>query len=900
MSMVVADRPGGAAWPQALALLLAAVLCYANSLRVPFLLDDPFVDVLDAPLDYSTRPLVWASFDLNRALSGGDTWSYHAFNGLVHLACALLLLGVLRRGMRLVAPGLGARTRAGLALATTLLWTCHPLQTSAVTYLSQRAESLAACLYLVVVYAFLRSLDASRPFAWRGLALLALALGFAVKETIATAPPFLLLLDATLIAGGPRAALRQRGGFHGALLLAGLALGLVFVVPLLQAEESSAGFRLETFGTLEYARTQPGVILHYLRLALWPHPLCFDYAWPIAARLSDWLPQTAALAALLGVTAAWLLRRSWGGVAGAFFFLFLAPTSSFVPIQDPAFEHRMYLPLAAVLLLAVMGAWWLCTRLLPRARALPAVLAAVSALACAALTVRRNQDYRTAEGLWRLTIEQAPHNARAHGNLGCVLLTAGRVEEAIQSLITGMGLDPRLGFIHLNLGNAYLRLGKVDHAISFLERGARLSEDARGIDILGGALFDKGDYLGATRQFRKALELAPGPRAHHRLAKALGMLERREEALQHLAEALRLDPGYEEARLESAALLVELGRPEEALEHLREALATPPNPVVELYDAAQVLRSVGHVDEALALLHEITLTAPEIPEAWADSAVTIGLKPDASPEERRQALRMALEANELAGSPRSEFLDTLAEALVLLGDARLDPEATAREGPQGDAARALEHLRRAVELAPDDARGHERLAETLARLRLGEEALAHFEEALRLDPSRRGAHLGLASVRAERGEREAALEHALAAHALAPGSAEEEFRLAQLLSSLGRLEEAMAAFLETCRLIPDSPEPAVAYAETVCMRRDATPEERREALRRAAWANERTGSSRIEFLAVLAMAQAALDDLDGALASLERAAALPDARANAELARRLEAQREGYLRRRGN
>ena len=40
---------------QALALTLLVAACYANSLRVPFLLDDPRPE---APLDYSTRPHV--------------------------------------------------------------------------------------------------------------------------------------------------------------------------------------------------------------------------------------------------------------------------------------------------------------------------------------------------------------------------------------------------------------------------------------------------------------------------------------------------------------------------------------------------------------------------------------------------------------------------------------------------------------------------------------------------------------------------------------------------------------------------------------------------------------------------------------------------------------------------
>ena len=33
---------------------------------------------------------------------------------------------------------------------------------------------------------------------------------------------------------------------------------------------------------LQYALSQPGVILHYLALSFWPAELCLDYAWPVA------------------------------------------------------------------------------------------------------------------------------------------------------------------------------------------------------------------------------------------------------------------------------------------------------------------------------------------------------------------------------------------------------------------------------------------------------------------------------------------------------------------------------------------------------------------------------------------------------------------------------------------
>jgi hypothetical protein len=67
-------------------------------------------------------------------------------------------------------------------------------------------------------------------------------------------------------------------------------------------------------------------------------------------------------AILVGVVIAW--RRSpMAGFLGCWFFLILAPTSTVVPIaEQPMAESRMYLPLAAVVVLVTLGSYALGRR----------------------------------------------------------------------------------------------------------------------------------------------------------------------------------------------------------------------------------------------------------------------------------------------------------------------------------------------------------------------------------------------------------------------------------------------------------------------------------------------------------------------------------------------------------
>ena len=650
----------GRIWPSVALLVAAVAASYANSFAAPFQFDDPLPGT---PLDYTTRPLVWASFALNRAVSGGAVWSYHAFNVLVHVACGRLLLGVLRRALERAAPQLAERTRGGLALVTTLAWACHPLQTGAVTYLSQRAESMSAFFLLACLYAFIRSTTAARASGWQALSLAALALGFATKETIVVAPLLVWLYDALFVAPGAARALAVRKRFYRAMAGVTAVSFLLFIVPVLLTGGATAGFAMKEHGMFAYARTQPAVVLHYLRLVFWPHPLVFDYGWPVARTAGEYLPQSLVVLALLGATVVLLRRRPGLGFAAAWFFVCLAPSSSIVPIKDLAFEHRVYLPLAGVLALVVVGGWWAAGRCLPSARFLREGLSIALVLALAATTFLRNRDYRSESELWGTVIARAPRNPRGHGNLAHELILEGKLDEAVAALRTAIALDPHYHAAFHRLGNVHRIRGEWDLAVDAYMKAIEEADLPAYRYGLASAYLGKGAFPQAETCFRMALELEPNKAENHLgLANALGQLERPLDAELELREALRLDPGLQDAHTNLAVLLLSQGKAAEALEHHMKALAIPPNTVQEQFNLGQCLVALGRTDEALEKLRTASRLAPGMPEPEVAIAKALLSKQGASPAEKAEALQLATKANETTGSKRADILEALAMA----------------------------------------------------------------------------------------------------------------------------------------------------------------------------------------------------------------------------------------------
>ena len=180
--------------------------------------------------------------------------------------------------------------------------------------------------------------------------------------------------------------------------------------------------------TLGYLLAQPAAILHYLRLALLPYPLAFDYSdWPPATVGGAVLP--AVVVALLLAATVWaLLRYPRVGYLGAWFFLTLVP-SVLLPGGPAVAEWRMYLPLAGLVVLVVVAGYTLARRLevqVPRAEIGAAAVAGLLVVVWGFLTFLRNTDYYTADALWRDTVAQRPNNARAHFNLGNVYFQQGK------------------------------------------------------------------------------------------------------------------------------------------------------------------------------------------------------------------------------------------------------------------------------------------------------------------------------------------------------------------------------------------------------------------------------------------------------------------------------------------
>ena len=406
-------------WVICAAIAAATLLAYSRTFSVPLIFDDDTAIVNNSsirhigsalhPPENTTaggRPVLNLSLAINYAVSGTSVVSYHAVNVLIHVLSSLTLFGILRRGFRRI---LGADAHIAAAIAVSL-WALHPLNTQAVTYVVQRAESLMGLFYLLTIYCFIRGAEvAKRGSAWFALSVLACYLGMGTKEVMVSVPLLVILYDRAFISGDFAKAWTSHRRYYLALCSSWLLLG--YLVFSAKGRGGSAGFSTNV-SSWDYAMTQFWAIAHYLRLCFWPRPLIFDYGSDVITDSSRIFPGMVLVVVLFG-TALWTLaKRPALGILALGFFALLAPSSSFIPVATETIaEHRMYLPLVSVIGIVVIGAM----RLGGKYSLLPLLLAVV---ACFWATWTRNLTYGNTEQLFRELVSLVPNNPLAHVMLG--------------------------------------------------------------------------------------------------------------------------------------------------------------------------------------------------------------------------------------------------------------------------------------------------------------------------------------------------------------------------------------------------------------------------------------------------------------------------------------------------
>jgi Flp pilus assembly protein TadD len=339
-----------------------------------------------------------------------------------------------------------------------------------------------------------------------------------------------------------------------------------------------------------------------------------DYGIPRALVLSDVLPGLALIGALIAVTLVALWRRPALGFLGAWFFITLAPASSFVPVAtEVGAERRMYLPLMALVMLAVLAV----DALIARVRTAPAggsespagrpavsilVPAGVLVVVCTLMVtgiVLRNREYRSRLTIAQTIVERWP-NGRGHFLVASEFVAAGRHDEAMAEFRESSKDFPGALFA---LGTELIGAGDVVEGTAALEAYIKAQPDNTLViparEALSTVYLNEGRLDLAGEQLRLLLARVPNNAGARRLMGDLRMkLNDPAQAVVEYRESLRVRPGQVDTLGNLGYALAALNRFDEAADAMRQVVVlTPGNPEAHML-LGRVLAVLKKYDDA--------------------------------------------------------------------------------------------------------------------------------------------------------------------------------------------------------------------------------------------------------------------------------------------------------------
>ncbi len=539
--------------------LSAAFAVYWPAVHGPFLFDDANLtftlpNAYEVPLgDWlnQTRPLLMFTYWLNYQQSGAQaTFGYHAVNVLLHFFNAILAFLVLRKFLSwAVVDERRARILSFFAAGLFLL---HPLQTESVSYIASRSETLSVLFVLAALAVFLYRPAAAVSIP-RILALLALfaAAGLSKEHTFVLPALFILTDYYWRFAFSPSVIWRNWKLYVP--IAAGAAFALAYILRILRANPS-AGFQMQGLTWYQYFFTQCRVIWHYLFLFVVPIGQNLDPDIKISHSVTA---QGAifGLAGLLIVSAlAWIYRRkfpiaSYGWFA---FLILLAPTSSFAPLRDPMAEHRLYLPFIGLLLITVefLRHWKAPTKLFIGSLALVLVVAG-------AIAHQRNALWGNAIDIWKDAVLKSPRKLRPRFHLALAYIQAGSCSLAADEFQQAAALQPPQYDRLLNWrqellrdwGLAYDCAGNPREAIAKFQEAVAQHPDGQLYAQIGAEYVKVGEYPEALDALATAKRLEPGfAPTYYTLGSIEANRGDQAQAIGDYQRALALDPHLAPAR----------------------------------------------------------------------------------------------------------------------------------------------------------------------------------------------------------------------------------------------------------------------------------------------------------------------------------------------------------------
>jgi hypothetical protein len=546
------------------------------------------------------RPLPMLTFGLNWYFGKNNVIGYHVVNLSIHILTAFFLYFTLLNILK--TPVLRKKyqdenTVHFIALLAALLWSIHPVQIQAVTYIVQRMAAMAAMFYIISIYLYIKArLTKNRltSIICFSSVFITFCMALGSKQNSALLPFSLILIELVFFQSfDMKKILKPKYIIPGviAALIGIAALAAFFGV---DPQRVLKGYEIRNFTLTERLLTEPRVILFYLSQLFYPVASRFsiDHSFSISHSLFDPVPTFfAILSIIVIISSALIFLRRYPVLCFAvlFFFLNHSIESTIIPLEL-VFEHRNYIPSFFIFLPVAMGCKFLLDHYRNRKRMI-AILSIFFTLIIVFTgfgTYTRNLVWRSNYAMWKDAMEKSPLHARPHQNLSICFSKINDEKKVIELNTKALHLkDPKPDYAkfisYSNIGLSHAKLNQERQAIHFFKKALEIEPKDKKINENLATQFLKIGELDQAEKFITTLvdSSEPGNKKYFWLQSLL-LLHRGEfeKGAQYGVKALKYDPDETKALLATGSCFASMGNYDKANHFFQMAYTRFPGSIV--------------------------------------------------------------------------------------------------------------------------------------------------------------------------------------------------------------------------------------------------------------------------------------------------------------------------------
>ncbi|MBF0520796.1 MAG: tetratricopeptide repeat protein, partial [Nitrospirae bacterium] len=579
-------------------IIVLAVLAYSNTLNSPFVLDDHNLENLCQYRDFTEMRFVTeTSFFLNCKLHGLKPPGYHIVNILIHIINGLLLFAFSLLTLNAVsgkstAESSGRAINENVAFLISLIFTLHPNQIQAVTYLIQRYSSLVTLMYLssLVFYALWRMTYCGDPeiklkkYVFYALSLFFALVSVKTKESAITLPVILTTYEFLFFKGKVTKRIVFLIPFFVIIPLILIKLGkLAIHLDLSKVNDFSsidkslsyaaARNPLYVYSAGENLLTQLRAVVTYIKMLIFPVNQTLIYYYPVSTHFSDYRVILSGVIVLIILSYLAVLifdsfkkkndanNRLFYKLAAfgiLWFFINISPQLLVAVKEWVLLQYRVYLPSAGFSLF--VGA--LTFTFLRKFEGKVIVIISLGIAVILTLTTYTNNvNWQSEITLWEDNIRKAPQHPLPYNFLANAYFNKYRYEDALKAAKQAVELN-RNDYQSINLtGYIYERLGEINDAKRAYELAIKMNPlFAPPYINLGNIYASQGLYDDALKLYEKSLQLKSDlAQTYSNIGNIYLKRGALKKALENYKKAIAITPAFAVAHNNLGALYLKQG-----------------------------------------------------------------------------------------------------------------------------------------------------------------------------------------------------------------------------------------------------------------------------------------------------------------------------------------------------